>query len=103
MKDFHAEPIKRDLDKNQTLSCPGNPCLESVIHLLNQVCSRWFSTEGDCREGKSEGQKLWHLNFQHQSQVRKKKRGHDSFLDLTLPAKRNQRERFSKTDELVEA
>lgn len=54
MKDFHAEPIKRDLDKNQTLSCPGNPRLESVIHLLNQVCSWWFSTEGDGREGKAE-------------------------------------------------
>lgn len=102
MKDFHAEPIKRDLDKNQTLSCPGNPWLESVIHLLNQVCSRWFSTEGDDREGKREGQELQHLNFSHQSQVQKKKHGSDSFLDLMFPAKRNQQEGFLKTDELVE-
>lgn len=102
MKDFHAEPIKRDLDRNQTLSCPGSPCLESVIHLLTQVCSRWFSTEGDCREGKREGQELEPSHFQHHSQVRQRKRGCDSFLDLTFLAKRNQRGRFLKTDELVE-
>lgn len=100
MKDFHAEPIKRDLDKNQTLSCPGSPGLESVIHLLNQVCSWWFSTEGACGEGKEEGQGLPHLNFQHQSQVRKKKQGCDSFLDLLFPAKRKQQEGFLQTDEL---
>lgn len=55
MKDFHAEPINRDLDRNQTLSCPANPCLESVIHLLNQVCSWWFSTEGPTGQGRERG------------------------------------------------
>jgi hypothetical protein len=33
MKDFHAEPIKKGLDRNQTVSCPGKPGLESIIHL----------------------------------------------------------------------
>lgn len=54
MKAFHAEPIKRDLDQNQTLSCPGNPCLESVIHWLNQVC-RWWGGGGEGATGKGEG------------------------------------------------
>lgn len=49
MKAFHAEPIKRDLDKNQTPSCPGNPCLESVIHWLNRVCHWWVSRGGGGR------------------------------------------------------
>lgn len=63
MKDFHAEPIKRDLDKNQTLSCPGSPWLESVIHLLNQVYSRWFSTEGGLWEREESGAGAAALEF----------------------------------------
>lgn len=101
MKGFRAEPIKRDLDKNQTLSCPGNPCLESVIHLLNRVCSRWVSTEGQ-RGRQERGAGAVALRFQHQSQVRTKKQGCDSFLDLVFPVKGNQQERFLRPDELGE-
>lgn len=87
MKAFHAEPIKRDLDKNQSLSCPGNPCLESVIHWLNGVCC-WWGEEGEGRDkGKGRGSCM---NVSHQSPVRKKEQG----CDLMLPAKRNQQERF---------
>lgn len=48
------------------------------------------------------GPELQHLNFQHQSGVRKKEQDCDSVLDLAVPAKRNQQERFPKPDELVE-
>lgn len=56
MKDFHAEPIKKGLDRNQTVSCPGKPGLESIIHLEIKCAALGFSTKGPGRAGQGEGQ-----------------------------------------------